>query len=62
MVCRAILERGRSYKNVLCPSGSRNSRFAFTGGNNVTLRGSLDPEWGWVDAHGQAVSPEYVYV
>jgi len=28
--------------------------FAFTGGNNVTLRGSLDPNWGWVDGHGQA--------
>ncbi|TFY70904.1 hypothetical protein EVG20_g2108 [Dentipellis fragilis] len=28
--------------------------FAFTGGNNVTLRGSTDPKWGWVDAHGQA--------
>ncbi|KAI0756237.1 pectin lyase fold/virulence factor [Daedaleopsis nitida] len=29
-------------------------RFAFNGGNNVTLRGSTDPNWGWVDAHGQA--------
>ncbi|KAF8899390.1 pectin lyase-like protein [Infundibulicybe gibba] len=28
--------------------------FSFTGGNNVTLRGSLDPRWGWVDGHGQA--------
>ncbi|TFK42266.1 pectin lyase-like protein [Crucibulum laeve] len=28
--------------------------FAFTGGNNVTLRGSTDPKWGWVDGHGQA--------
>ncbi|KAI0347920.1 pectin lyase-like protein [Trametopsis cervina] len=27
---------------------------AFSGGNNVTLRGSTDPKWGWVDAHGQA--------
>ena len=31
-------------------------RFTFTGGTNVTLRGSTDPNWGWVDAHGQAVS------
>ncbi len=31
-------------------------RFAFTGGNNVTLRGSIDPDWGWGDGHGQAVS------
>ncbi|KAF9257041.1 pectin lyase-like protein [Marasmius fiardii PR-910] len=28
--------------------------FTFKGGENVTLRGSTDPEWGWVDAHGQA--------
>lgn len=33
------------------------SWFTFSGGNNVTLRGSTDPEWGWVDAHGQAVRP-----
>ncbi|KAJ3574359.1 hypothetical protein NP233_g1824 [Leucocoprinus birnbaumii] len=26
----------------------------FTGGNNVTLRGSTESEWGWIDAHGQA--------
>ncbi|KAJ8085227.1 hypothetical protein PM082_004021 [Marasmius tenuissimus] len=28
--------------------------FTWTGGKNVTLRGSKDPKWGWVDAHGQA--------
>ncbi|KAI0079551.1 pectin lyase-like protein [Panus rudis PR-1116 ss-1] len=28
--------------------------FTFTGGTNVTLRGSSDPRWGWVDGHGQA--------
>lgn len=28
--------------------------FTFTGGDNVTLRGSEDPDWGWIDAHGQA--------
>ncbi|KAK7051487.1 hypothetical protein VNI00_004461 [Paramarasmius palmivorus] len=27
--------------------------FFFSGGTNVTLRGSKDPNWGWVDAHGQ---------
>ncbi|KJA19224.1 glycoside hydrolase family 28 protein [Hypholoma sublateritium FD-334 SS-4] len=27
--------------------------FTFTGGSNVTLRGSLDPKWGWIDGHGQ---------
>ncbi|KAG0697728.1 glycoside hydrolase family 28 protein [Suillus ampliporus] len=26
---------------------------SFTGGNNVTLRGNADPNWGWVDGHGQ---------
>lgn len=26
----------------------------FNGGNNVTLRGSTSPNWGWIDAHGQA--------
>ncbi|KAF7340907.1 Pectin lyase-like protein [Mycena sanguinolenta] len=30
------------------------SWFTFSGGNNVTLRGSTDTEWGWVDGHGQA--------
>ncbi|KAG6834862.1 hypothetical protein H0H93_006850 [Arthromyces matolae] len=30
------------------------SWFTFTGGNNVTLRGSTDPNWGWIDGHGQA--------
>ncbi|KAI0800508.1 pectin lyase fold/virulence factor [Fomes fomentarius] len=30
------------------------SWFTFNGGNNVTLRGSADPDWGWVDGHGQA--------
>ncbi|KAG6847901.1 hypothetical protein H0H93_005065 [Arthromyces matolae] len=28
--------------------------FTFTGGNNVTLRGSTDPNWGWIDGHDQA--------
>ena len=30
-------------------------RIAFTGGTNVTLRGSTNPDWGWIDGHGQAV-------
>ncbi|PPQ93425.1 hypothetical protein CVT25_004497 [Psilocybe cyanescens] len=30
------------------------SWFTFTGGNNVTLRGSTNDKWGWVDGHGQA--------
>ncbi|KAL5534476.1 hypothetical protein ACEPAG_938 [Sanghuangporus baumii] len=30
------------------------SWIAFSGGSNVTLRGSTDPQWGWIDGHGQA--------
>lgn len=30
-------------------------RFKFTGGSNVTLEGSKDSDWGWVDSHGQQV-------
>lgn len=29
-------------------------RFTFSGGQNVTLRGSTDAQWGWVNGHGQA--------
>ena len=30
-------------------------RFQFSGGSNVTLEGSQDPHWGWVNSHGQQV-------
>lgn len=30
-------------------------RFRFTGGTNVTLEGSRDPHWGWVNSYGQQV-------
>ena len=30
-------------------------RFKFAGGSNVTLEGSTDPHWGWVNSHGQQV-------
>ncbi|KAL5535292.1 hypothetical protein ACEPAF_3386 [Sanghuangporus sanghuang] len=30
------------------------SWIAFSGGTNITLRGSMDPQWGWIDGHGQA--------
>ncbi|KAJ7144808.1 pectin lyase fold/virulence factor [Mycena crocata] len=39
---------------VVGASGFPGSWFTFSGGNNVTLRGSTDPRWGWVDGHGQA--------
>lgn len=32
---------------------SPRKRLAFTGGSNVTLSGSTDPSWGWIDGHGQ---------
>ncbi|KAJ6606793.1 pectin lyase-like protein [Mycena sp. CBHHK59/15] len=35
-------------------SGYPGAWFTFSGGKNVTLRGSTDPKWGWVDGHGQA--------
>ncbi|KAI0714728.1 pectin lyase fold/virulence factor [Earliella scabrosa] len=41
-------------QNIVGSSSFPGSWFTFTGGNNVTLRGSTDPQWGWVDAHGQA--------
>ncbi|KAJ7695337.1 pectin lyase-like protein [Mycena olivaceomarginata] len=30
------------------------ARMTFTGGTNITLRGTSDREWGWIDGHGQA--------
>jgi hypothetical protein len=41
--------------NLLVFSLKLQHRFTFTGGNNVTLRGTTDPQWGWIDGHGQAV-------
>lgn len=36
-------------------TGASLNRFVIAG-TNVTLRGTTDPQWGWVDGHGQAVS------
>ncbi|PIL31273.1 hypothetical protein GSI_05971 [Ganoderma sinense ZZ0214-1] len=41
-------------QDIVGASGFPGSWFTFTGGTNVTLRGSTDPNWGWIDAHGQA--------
>ncbi|KAL4251280.1 glycosyl hydrolase 28 family protein [Abortiporus biennis] len=41
-------------QDIVGSSGFAGSWFTFTGGTNVTLRGSTDPNWGWVDGHGQA--------
>ncbi|KAF9469492.1 pectin lyase-like protein [Collybia nuda] len=38
---------------IVASPGFSGSWFTFTGGNNVTMRGSLDPNWGWIDGHGQ---------
>ncbi|KAM5539945.1 hypothetical protein V8D89_006448 [Ganoderma adspersum] len=41
-------------QDIVGASSFPGSWFTFTGGTNVTLRGSTDPNWGWIDAHGQA--------
>ncbi|KAI0368942.1 pectin lyase-like protein [Pilatotrama ljubarskyi] len=41
-------------QGIVGTSGFPGAWFTFSGGNNVTLRGSQDPQWGWVDGHGQA--------
>jgi hypothetical protein len=35
-------------------------RFTFTGGSNVTLQGSQQPNWGWVDSNGQQVGRKHI--
>ncbi|CAK5265960.1 unnamed protein product [Mycena citricolor] len=40
-------------QKVVSSSAYGGSWFTFTGGSNVTLRGSTDPNWGWIDSHGQ---------
>ena len=45
-----------SYSSLRYDPDESLDRFSFSGGNNVTLRGSTDPKWGWVDGHGQAAS------
>ncbi|KAK7052027.1 glycoside hydrolase family 28 protein [Favolaschia claudopus] len=39
---------------VVAAKGYPGAMMTFTGGTNVTLRGTTDPEWGWIDGHGQA--------
>ncbi|TFK84946.1 glycoside hydrolase family 28 protein [Polyporus arcularius HHB13444] len=41
-------------QNLVGSSSFPGAWFTFTGGTNVTLRGSTDDDWGWVDGHGQA--------
>ena len=33
----------------------------FSGGSNVTLEGSRDPQWGWVNSHGQQVGETLLF-
>jgi hypothetical protein len=42
-------------------SGFSGYWFYFNGGSNITLRGTKDEKWGWVDAHGQAVCGAAAY-
>ncbi|KIK71450.1 glycoside hydrolase family 28 protein [Collybiopsis luxurians FD-317 M1] len=41
-------------QNIVASSSFPGAWITFTGGTNVTLQGTTDPEWGWVDGHGQA--------
>lgn len=41
-------------QKIVGAAGFPGSWITFTGGTNVTLQGSLDPHWGWIDGHGQA--------
>ncbi|CAK5265659.1 unnamed protein product [Mycena citricolor] len=40
-------------QSVVASSAYGGSWLTFTGGTNVTLRGSKHPKWGWIDGHGQ---------
>ncbi|KAF8152112.1 pectin lyase-like protein [Mycena galopus ATCC 62051] len=39
---------------VVAAKGYPGAMITFAGGTNVTLRGTTDPKWGWIDGHGQA--------
>ncbi|KAF5384813.1 hypothetical protein D9615_000966 [Tricholomella constricta] len=54
--CRAFLVTGTTSSHPVSQTAELTdiARFSFKGGNNVTLRGTTDPNWGWIDAHGQA--------
>ncbi|KAJ3888884.1 pectin lyase-like protein [Lentinula edodes] len=41
-------------QDIVTSSSYSGAWFDFTGGTNVTLQGSTDPNWGWIDGHGQA--------
>ncbi|KAJ3785430.1 pectin lyase fold/virulence factor [Lentinula aff. detonsa] len=41
-------------QNIVASSSYPGAWFDFTGGTNITLQGSTDPNWGWIDGHGQA--------
>ncbi|KAF9225181.1 pectin lyase-like protein [Gyrodon lividus] len=43
----------QTVQNYVAAANYSGAWIAFTGGNNVTLRGTTDPDWGWVDGHGQ---------
>ncbi|KAJ3715867.1 pectin lyase-like protein [Lentinula raphanica] len=41
-------------QDIVASSSYPGAWFDFTGGTNVTVQGSTDPDWGWIDGHGQA--------
>ncbi|KAJ7203142.1 pectin lyase-like protein, partial [Mycena pura] len=50
----SYLEDIAALQAVVAAKGYPGAMITFTGGTNVTLRGTTDPEWGWIDGHGQA--------
>ncbi|KAJ7761678.1 pectin lyase-like protein [Mycena metata] len=50
----SYLEDIAALQSVVAAKEYPGAMMTFTGGTNVTLRGTTDPEWGWIDGHGQA--------
>ncbi|KAJ7336379.1 pectin lyase-like protein [Mycena albidolilacea] len=50
----SYLEDIPALQAVVTAKGYPGAMMTFTGGTNVTLRGTTDREWGWIDGHGQA--------
>ncbi|KAJ6550577.1 pectin lyase fold/virulence factor [Mycena vulgaris] len=49
----SYLEDIAALQGVVAAKEYPGAMMTFTGGTNVTLRGTIDPEWGWIDGHGQ---------
>ncbi|KAJ7334759.1 pectin lyase-like protein [Mycena albidolilacea] len=51
----SYLEDIPALQAVAAAKGYPGAMMTFAGGTNVTLRGTTDCEWGWINGHGQAV-------